>query len=356
MKKILMSTSAIAFAGVSAGQANAAEWDVQVGGYYNAYAVFTSEDDDVVDGQDGFDIATDGEIHFTPSITLDNGIQFGARVELEGGGDDEGIDDTFLFIEGSFGRVEMGDEGSVFGQMILGGSGYTLQGPNGVHSGTMSGTFLGLKDAFPVGYGAVGNAFQIAGDAVRINYYTPRFAGFQVGVSYARGGDEGDRFFENTETSDSDLFAVSANYDGNIGNVNIVGSIGYESGDEAAAGGDLDRFNAGLGIGIGGVLVGASYAHYDSDVSGAGGIFGGDEADFYDVGVGYETGPWGVSLGYSHTDVDSSHTVDQIALNGSYDLGPGVTAVAFGGYIDTDVDGLGDFDGFTVGTGIQLSF
>ncbi len=66
----------------------------------------------VSDDYDGIDSKQDSEIHFLPSITLDNGLKIGANVQLEGfqGGDQ--IDESFLFIDGSFGRVLLGSENS----------------------------------------------------------------------------------------------------------------------------------------------------------------------------------------------------------------------------------------------------
>ncbi len=436
MKKILLGTSAVALAGASATSANAAEWDVTVGGFFNAWAIYTSED---LEGRDGFDIATNAEIHFKPSITLDNGLQFGAKIELEGeaGGNGEWVDESVMFIEGGFGRVELGAEDSPFGTM---GVCSPTNGPAGVCSGTMTGTFMADS------YGSAGFASQIAGDAVRINYYTPRFSGFQVGVGYARGNSSNDRFFEDRDApgTDVDIFSIGANYTGDFGGVSVKLAGTYETAtrndnddaiafvpgtdlipavagtpgtppvlaQDARAGiirqadgtlravpdtdrfaqifagrdvaviipsqvaragsagtaptlgtpevaavpavraqaatndGDKDRFHLGASLGFGGMTIGGGYANYSQ---------GSDDVDFFDLGVGYSQGPWGVSLGGSMTDRDASDTT-AIALNGQYKLGPGVKAVAFAGYAEQDFDGGGSKDGFTIGTGIHLGF
>ena len=102
MKKVLLGTSAIALAGAMAMPANAAEWDVRVGGYYNAMVAYGSTD--LPTGNtadfDGVDVSTNTEIFFLPSITLDNGIKIGANVQLEGETSGDTIDESYVYIKG----------------------------------------------------------------------------------------------------------------------------------------------------------------------------------------------------------------------------------------------------------------
>src|SRR5690606_18114063 len=114
MKKVLLGTSAIALAGAFATTANAVEWEVRVGGYMESYAAYASSSVDSIAGEgfDGIDAKNESQIQFIPSITLDNGIKIGATVELEGLTDGDQIDESYLFIDGSFGRVLIGDENS----------------------------------------------------------------------------------------------------------------------------------------------------------------------------------------------------------------------------------------------------
>jgi hypothetical protein len=87
MKKVLLGTSAIALAGAFASPAASAEWNVRVGGYMEQFVAFATSDPTEGNGAfasnsdfDGVDSKQDAEIHFVPSITLDNGIKFGANV------------------------------------------------------------------------------------------------------------------------------------------------------------------------------------------------------------------------------------------------------------------------------------
>jgi len=83
MKKILMGTSAVALSSMAASSASAAEWDLDWGGYFEAFVGLASVDSAAGTDFDGVDVRQDAEIQFTPSITLDNGLKFGVDVQLE---------------------------------------------------------------------------------------------------------------------------------------------------------------------------------------------------------------------------------------------------------------------------------
>jgi len=124
MKKILMGTSALAVAGAFAGQAEAATWDLDWGGYFEASIGYASVDGPTGTDFDGVDVLQDAEIQFTPSITLDNGLTFGVDVQLEANAGTNGtgdtIDESFIFIKGSFGQVLIGSENSAGYKMSYG--------------------------------------------------------------------------------------------------------------------------------------------------------------------------------------------------------------------------------------------
>ncbi|MCH8167880.1 MAG: porin, partial [Proteobacteria bacterium] len=83
MKKVLLSTTAIALAGAVAAPASAAEWSMRVGGFMEQYVAFATSDANFSGDFDGIDSKQDAEIWFLPSITLDNGIKFSANIQLE---------------------------------------------------------------------------------------------------------------------------------------------------------------------------------------------------------------------------------------------------------------------------------
>ncbi len=192
MKKVLLGTSALALAGAFAFPAASAEWDVRVGGYMEQYLAFATSDwDDGRDGNwDGIDSKQDAEIFFAPSITLDNGIQFGANVQLEALTNSDQIDEAYMFIKGSFGEVLLGSENSAGYKMTYGAPDVTFLN---VNSGSLTFfvPFSGGSRGADVFRRTLGTTFienEGNNDSQRFTYFTPRFSGFQIGVSYARDG------------------------------------------------------------------------------------------------------------------------------------------------------------------------
>ena len=118
MKKLLLSTTAIAAFAVTAGaQANSLQ--VNVGGYVDFQAGYTSDDvvGDGTDENNETNFNTDSEIHFIVEGKADNGLEYGAVVELEANVGattdpyDSGVnaDKAYLYLQGGWGRVEMGE-------------------------------------------------------------------------------------------------------------------------------------------------------------------------------------------------------------------------------------------------------
>ncbi len=337
MNKTLMGASVVALSSAHVSGAQAAEWDLDWGGFINTDFVYSDQDSSP--DNSGFDVLTNAEVIFTPSITLDSGLTFGARIEFEADqATNNNTDEAWAFVKGSFGEIRAGAEDSPFGTMTTGAPSYKA----GVTSGTFTGTYLdnGLRFA--------GNADSISSDAQKVIYYTPRFSGFQVGVSYAHGlsGDDRDIEFE------QNVFSIGANYNQDFGAASVSLSGTYETAEDVD-----DRFSLGASVGFSGVTIGGGFAQVEN------------QYDFWNLGVGYETGPWGVALSGSLSDFDDGDEVTKFSLNGKYDLGPGVSARAFVAYGEqdgngflTDANPLNDFlattedEGFAIGTGINLSF
>src|SRR5262245_839351 len=109
MKRVaLLGSTALFGAGMMANTAMAADGiKLGVGGFFRTAYMATFDDDS--EGEPGNERNTDGvfsdaEIHFNGSTVLDNGLEVGARVELEGednsgeGGDQ--IDEAWIYFSG----------------------------------------------------------------------------------------------------------------------------------------------------------------------------------------------------------------------------------------------------------------
>ena len=67
-------------------------------------------DDDLV-------ISNDVELGFAGSTVLDNGLEVGMRIEIEGEESDDQGDRTYAFVSGSFGEVRIGNDSDMSEKM-----------------------------------------------------------------------------------------------------------------------------------------------------------------------------------------------------------------------------------------------
>ncbi len=351
MKKLLLSTSAIALAGAIAIPASAAEWSMKITGSMEQQFGFASSDNDNIKGDyDGVDVYSSSEIHFSPSIVLDNGIKFGARIELEGEGQSKArstIDESYLYVSGSFGRIFIGSDDNAANTMAYAAPDVTFFN---VNSGDDT-AYLPFSSAF----GTTTTYVQVGGsDPTTIGYTTPRLAGFQLAGTYSRDGTQFRTARTHSNVVLSDIFGVGANYTNSFGDVSIAVSGGYTTGSVKGES-DPDAWAVGGVVGFGGFSIGYSFSDENNN--------GGDSGDMYvhDAGIAYETGPWGVSFNYVHGDKDKHDAdIDKFLIGLNYSLATGVRLGAFGAYVTSDTndesDGSSNGDGFVLGTGIVVSF
>lgn len=371
MKKILYGTTALVTAGVLASSGAQAQEGIELGlgGYMNNFFSFGSIDEASNETRDfnntGF--FSDGEVHFLGETTLDNGLTFGANIQLEAfQSDPDQIDENYGYAEGAFGRLQFGSENS---------AAYLMQysAPNvgvPVNSGWVT-SFIPVppngSSAFRTP--AVSTYLDFGNDENNITYFTPRFAGFQVGVTYAPsvvGTGDGKNFpvqaDKNTEFNDG--VAVGVNYVQEFDGFDIAVAGGYRHAtapDDSGAGGNLpgnqgnlNMYSAGANVGFAGFTVGGSYGREDSGRA--------TEGDAWDVGVSYATGPWSVGAMYFGNNIDGDPaTVDGFELTAiqgavGYSVGPGIETSFSVLYGQWDQDEGGKQDGVQGIFGIAFSF
>src|SRR5262245_47039925 len=138
VKKTLLAGSALIGAGLATSPAFAADGiKLGIGGYFKEAYMVTFDDDS--EGELGNEHNTDGffndaEVYFQGSTTLDNGLEVGARIELEGENDNDQIDEAWVYFSGGFGEVRLGsDDDALAGACLLppGGTGnFSAFSPN----------------------------------------------------------------------------------------------------------------------------------------------------------------------------------------------------------------------------------
>jgi hypothetical protein len=356
MKKVLLGTSAMAMAGALATTASAAEWNVRVGGYYNAMVAYAQTDINSDADYDGVDVSTNAEIFFLPSITLDNGIKIGANIQLEAESGSDQIDESYVYISGSFGEILIGSENSAGYKMTYGAPNAAIIALN---SPSTPDYIAWTENADSVFRGTLGSTFvEVNGnnDAKRITYFTPRFSGFQIGASYARDGNQ-DNWGPSDLNSGSqigNIFDIGANYVQSFGDLSIAVSGRYGTGEHGSY--NPTVWSAGINVGYGGFTIGGSFAESNEHNQGT------DDGTAYDIGASYAMGPWKFSLTYFHGENgEGGGTSDEQDTFGgavNYQLAKGVRLNAFGAYVDYDAGNCSceDVSGFVIGTGIGLSF
>ncbi|SEK30191.1 porin [Roseovarius azorensis] len=338
---------------------------------------------------DGVDVYTNAEIHFLPSITLDNGLTFGVDVQYEAKTNGGAIvDESFMFIKGdTLGKIELGNENSAGYKLSVAAP--QVGGGIGINSPSISG-FV------PISTGAGGNLpwlFRDAGissytevlannDVPRISYYTPSFNGLTVGVSYAAssntgggsGVNAGNNFGVNRNVGTNDIFDIGVNYSQSFNGVDLALSArwGTASNDTGLAGtSDPEVWAIGGTIGVAGFTFGGSYAENDN-----GGLRAFD-SEGWSLGATYDiAGPWAIGFDtyqgeYKGVGNGDKAEYEAYQLVASRTLGAGVRWGVYAAYIEgtvnanagaTFVDGLGNnnantsTEGTVIGTSIGLSF
>jgi hypothetical protein len=325
-----------------AASASAAEWNMKVSGYMRAGVIASNLNDDY----QGQGVFNDSEIHFTPTIKLDNGITYGARVEIEGFTASDQIDEHYVFIKGAFGDIRIGAEDAAHYNMHS-------QAPGGGWANYSDDTYLAT-------YSNISTADYSSSDSNKIYYMSPSMNGLKIGLSYAPdtttgGGMQGGGITKNAKTAGQygGAYAVGAQYKGDLGGLGVSAMLGYQhlGLDSVATAGQEDRevIIGALSASMGGVKVGMSYK---TDDKGNADI----EQNVYAVGVSYTAGALTIGAGGGTSTTETSG-VDSDSNNAaaslSYKIGPGV--VVGGGIQYQDIDTQTD-EALGVVMGVKLSF
>jgi predicted porin len=393
MKKVLLGTTALLGAGLVASPAFAADGiKLGVGGFFKeAYMVVFDDDSE---GELGNEHNTDGffndaEVHFTGSTVLDNGLEVGARIELEGENDSDQIDEAWIYFSGGFGEVRIGSDDEALANACIvppGGTGnFSAFSPNQWGANVAS-----LASSFGLTSNTVCTGVDDSGDAQKIIYITPNFGGFQLTASYTpEGGAQ-----NHTDGVGPHIGMPTNNDNESRHNVSVYGNYSYEGdgwGLSAGLGGSWeghveqtpgsDRkpqsfYQGGLNLTFGNFAIGGviEYFHHlldqgpnasttppfstDADIDAW--VAGG--------GISYTMDAWTVGAQYSHQDTDddasggTDFTMDRAVLTGNYAMGPGINIDAELGYTwtDTDPENGGGFDddyqGLEIGIGTNITF
>lgn len=337
---------------------------IGVSGYYQFYALAGSmQSNYALNGSsvqyNGDYLIQQGEIYFNGATKLDNGTSVGIRVQLEAwdpypganGTDNRYIDEAYMYAFGDWGRLEFGAKD---------GAPYTMY--YGAPSALPGWGFLKHNTSFqafnPVARTYNTASIRLEGSTIdveqnkpnRINYYTPRIFGFQLGASYAPkamprtqpgaiwglgtgpgNGVAGTCGFANPTAANGcpindnawlNAVGVGANYLNKFGEVYVAfyGAFStmtfspsfshVESAYNLVNGANLSSWNQaviGVQFSYRGVTFGGSWG-WDNMGLGRNAYTGGDnDTRTWAAGIMYETGPWQMSAGFAVATNDNGN-------------------------------------------------
>lgn len=402
MKKILLGTSALISAVALASGANAAETPkITLGGFSTFQAGFTGEDLDTNKRSGAF--RSDNVVTVRVDGKSDMGFGYGAGLDLQAdvsGNDSAGSADgststgtdgagieaerTYVYIDGKWGKLQGGSDYGVTKTMKIDASSIARA------SGGIDGDFRYFMNTTstansPYSYATnTGGANQVIatpdlfldyGTTVlgnessqvinKISYYTPRFAGFQAGVSYlfdTTGSDRGQMLSraDNTAGEAENVILGALNYEGKFQNVGIaLGATGEWGNAESNTQEDLRTWQVGGKVDYMGFSVAGSYGDLGDSLR-LKSVNNEDDNSFWTVGAAYETGPFGASVTYlsSEFDLGTTHNdFSNLSFGVDYKLAAGLTPYAEVNIIDFDPTGTADDNDATVVlVGTQLAF
>lgn len=321
MKKVLFATTAlVATAGVAAAEVSLsgyAEMGVAGGDAQSAAGVRPS-----FSGETQFH--SDIDVTFSLSGETDNGLTFGATIDLdeEGGFGSYNGGPEAVFISGAFGTLTLGDTDGAFDWALQEvGIGTSLGDEHTTHAGfNFNSGFDGTYDG-------------------QILRYDNTFGDFGVALS-AEVDDTG---------VGSTAWGIGAKYNAALGGVDLGVGLGYQdSGDASGSNVWGISVDAKFGGGFRGIV---SYS--DGDTGAGNGIaHDGVDTTSTNIGLGYTTGALTVTANYGEYD-NAGVTQDGYGLGVNYDLGGG--AVIMAGYgSDGDATLAGDQAMWSIGLGLSF--
>jgi hypothetical protein len=172
----------------------------------------------------------------------------------------------------------------------------------------------------------------LATDANKVSYFTPRLAGFQLGLSYTpdvtstnvRANGLG-LVAKNLATA-SEVFEAAVNYSGSFGGVDLGLDGFYTTGSVVTASTDPTEYGVGGNLGYAGFTLGGAWYKAD-DMLGA--VIGANtDTEVWTAGLSYATGPWTVGVAYLDGEGTlaggSTNENSTWQVGGGYSLGSGV--------------------------------
>jgi len=399
MKKLLLGSTAllgaIAFSGAASAQqvVTRAPFTLQIGGSFSTYFGLNAGGDEglagtAANGKKNYDFLSETLLQFQATAKTDNGLTYGAAVRkyfnlvgnqgatgggfsaFQSGNATTGVgssttdyDRSFVFLQGSFGRIDFGDVNSTRASFMttalnsvgpVWGNGLGPDGGMAAFFYNVQGTNISGAITSPGNYTTFGANSTTR--RTKLVYTSPSFAGFQAGLSYMpSAGDSGDNF-DRTDTLTGgagtggingranyrDAVEGGLRYKAEFSGVTVTPALGFlfASGYKSllstqATLEDATSLFAGLQVDYMGASVGVGYTNsFKSGLAknNVGTAPNRDNTEGLVVALAYVTGPWALSGYYQHVTMEGNQaatasgndTMRLFEIAGGYTLAPGL--------------------------------
>lgn len=365
MRKILLASSALMLAASPALAADNNNLKLQLSGYADFRAGFFDQNPDTapIAGADttSRDFETETKLNFDVLGKAANNVEYGGRVSVwnganrtdafNGGQNDMKIHEAYVYMGGNFGKVLLGDS--------TGASDLFVYAPV-VGQGQIDGSYTDFTSnatTAPFFPSYIDNEET----STKATYYTPVFAGFQLGASYApQFYDYGQNVVKYNNAAGTianganspyqDYLEVAAQYNTDYRNFNfkLSGMLNTASRESEFGNGcngavcqEFTAWGVGGQVGFGGFTVGASYNDAGDFLAPVGSS---RDQDSWSVGATYEFGKAGVGVsllqgeGWSQ-GIGYIDNYTSVGLGGEYNWLPGLVTSADIVYFDQAQDG-----------------
>jgi hypothetical protein len=351
MRKLLLGTTAIigALALSQAAKAQAgAPLTVTLGGAFQFNAGLVNEDID----QDRRDYAGeyDASVLLGAEGKASENLVYGVKLQLlPDHNDADAADEYYGYVSGTWGRLEAGavdgaaDRLTVFAPSDFGTGGFAGEYTDFITTSDTTGTqffFNGIGTI--AGIDDLYKAFD-SDDQLKVTYFSPRFAGFQFGASFAPDGAEDfgvGTANRNTRLAAGDVtgtalsvsgfenfYEIGVNYVGEYSGVGVAASGAYAGASAKSpivSGGteyeDLSAYAFGLNLSYAGFTLGGGYVSNGNSGYASNAAFD-DDGEGWNVGLQYATGPFVVGANALFAENEGSTLTDGNSELSAYSVG-----------------------------------
>jgi outer membrane protein OmpU len=317
---------------------------------------------------DSFNMVNDAEIHVSGSTKLDNGLTVSVVVEFEanqvtanGTGGGNGIDASYMAIDGKFGQIRLGStqpgsHDTANTAPLVGALGHD-------NSDTDNWIMKPANSALGTPETGIGD-----GKVTKIAYVSPSIAGFQLGGSYEPTGSanswEGMPRVGGVSGTETQTYDVGIAYSGKMGKIDFSADVQYYR-VQGVATASVDSLRGGASITSGPFTIGGGYRELRDEDSGVSGTANSNDEETWEIGVTYAGSGWALgltALGSEKPLSNANAGDDKVAkylLGASYDLTSGVELLGSIAYVDWEDELTVDSNnnsGFALVAGIAVTF